>query len=290
MINFPAIELIDRYAIALVKFEKTSANPSEIKFYADQLTRYPQELVAEHVQDLINIHKEIWSLESDLKSFNERALPIEEIGRRAIEIRNWNAKRIAIKNNFAHSVNCQVSEVKVDHLSTDNPTIKFLPKFWDDRYLALDYQNDYMTSSAIEQEWISQGHLKESVSIAHYHDNMVMPAWVEDFKSFFPTFENFNLSLHRMDPGRYFPEHADQYSKYKKLHLLDSNVDIYRMVMFFDDRRPGQFYEIDGKTYNNWIAGQVFGWKNSTPHLAANLGKTARYAMVATCTKKLTFI
>jgi hypothetical protein len=82
-----------------------------------------------YTQQLVSIHKEIWSLEAELKTFNEQHLPLEEIGRRAILIRNWNAKRIEIKNKFAEAVNCIVKETKVSHLSQNNPTVAFLPKF-----------------------------------------------------------------------------------------------------------------------------------------------------------------
>jgi len=285
---FPAIELIDRYAIALVKFEKTNANPDELKFYVEQLQHIPQDIVESYAQELVKIHKEIWSLESELKTFNEQNLSLEEIGRRAIIIRNWNAKRIEIKNKFAVAVNCTVKEVKVSHLSQYNPTVAFLPKFWEEDYRDLDYVSGYLTSSETEQEWLRQGHIKESVIVAGYHSDRTMPAWVEKFADFFPDFENFTYSIHRMDPGRYFPIHGDQYARYREVFGIEKNSDVYRMAMFFNNRESGQYYEIGDQTFSEWIAGQVFRWKNDTPHLAANLGSTPRYNLIITCTKKST--
>lgn len=47
----------------------------------------------------------------------EANLPLEEIGRRAIKIRDWNNRRIALKNSMAEKLDCTVREIKKDHLS-----------------------------------------------------------------------------------------------------------------------------------------------------------------------------
>ena len=54
---------------------------------------------------------------SELKSGREAELDLAEIGRRAIEIRNWNRRRIEIKNSVANYFNSPVREIKADHLS-----------------------------------------------------------------------------------------------------------------------------------------------------------------------------
>lgn len=114
---FPVIELLDRLAIAQVKYEKTQNNLEELQWYTVQASQYDLNLVFEELVELKEIHKTIWGLESELKSGTEHQLPLEEIGRRAIEIRNWNNKRIALKNVIAQKLDCPVREVKKDHLS-----------------------------------------------------------------------------------------------------------------------------------------------------------------------------
>jgi len=42
---------------------------------------------------------------------------LEEIGRRAIAIRDWNNKRLVLKNSAAELLKCDVREIKKDHLS-----------------------------------------------------------------------------------------------------------------------------------------------------------------------------
>ena len=114
---FPVIELVDRYAIAALKNFKTNANQAEVDFYREQLKPYDLTLVEGEMDLLYKIHEAIWGLESELKSGKEQELPLEEIGRRAIQIRDWNNKRIKLKNSIAEILGCNVREIKQDHLS-----------------------------------------------------------------------------------------------------------------------------------------------------------------------------
>ena len=117
-IIFPIVELIDRLAIAEVKFMRTNgANKEELEWYQQQSNNLSLENVRLQYNDLKNIHNEIWELESLLKSGHEQEVSLEEIGRRAILIRNFNNKRIAIKNYIAQYLGCQVREIKKNHLS-----------------------------------------------------------------------------------------------------------------------------------------------------------------------------
>ena len=119
MINsiFPVIELVDRYSIAQLKYNKTQANQVEIEFYSEQLKSYDLSLVNNELDQLYAIHGKIWELESLLKTGRESELSLEEIGRRAIAIRDHNNKRVALKNTIAEKLGCAVREIKKDHLS-----------------------------------------------------------------------------------------------------------------------------------------------------------------------------
>ena len=115
--KFPIIELVDRFCIAQVKQEKTNANQEEIAFYKEQLSYYNIDLVNDELLDLFNVHRTIWALEAELKAGTEHCLELEEIGRRAIVIRDWNNKRVSLKNAMAEKLGCSVREIKLDHLS-----------------------------------------------------------------------------------------------------------------------------------------------------------------------------
>jgi hypothetical protein len=114
---FPVIELIDRLAIAEIKFQRTSANEIELTWYKTQSLQIDINKIVTEYEDLKRIHNEIWELESELKSGYESKLSLEEIGRRAIAIRDHNNKRVTLKNAIAEKLSCPVREVKKDHLS-----------------------------------------------------------------------------------------------------------------------------------------------------------------------------
>ena len=114
---FPIIELVDRLAIAEVKFQRTKANEEELLWYINQSLRIDLTQIVNEYEDLKRIHNEIWELEAELKTGREAELSLEEIGRRAIAIRDHNNRRIRLKNSMAEKLNCSVREIKKDHLS-----------------------------------------------------------------------------------------------------------------------------------------------------------------------------
>lgn len=114
---FPIIELVDRLVIAKIKWARTRQNLNEIEWYQQQMESVDTTKIDQHLIDLEVIHNSIWDLESELKSNQEQNLSLEEIGRRAVEIRNLNNKRIALKNQMAELLGCKVREIKKDHLS-----------------------------------------------------------------------------------------------------------------------------------------------------------------------------
>lgn len=128
----PELELIDRLCIARVKFERTSGgNQDELDWYED---RY-QELIADlspdqltqlqnDIAEITKIHNKIWDLEWQLKSGVEHLLELDEIGRRAIAIRDWNNRRITYKNSIAALFGLKLREIKTDHLSDPEQLFK----------------------------------------------------------------------------------------------------------------------------------------------------------------------
>jgi len=116
--KFPIIELFDRYAIACVKWDRTQANQHELEFYQQQIDNEFNLLEVQHYVDkLKEIHNKIWDLEWQLRQGLEDELGYEIIGRRAVEIRNYNNKRVEIKNRIAEHFNSKVKEIKINHLS-----------------------------------------------------------------------------------------------------------------------------------------------------------------------------
>lgn len=111
--KFPIIELVDRYAIAVVKSEKTNGqNIEELNFYTEQINEVRLDLDDPTLLELIEHHRFVWSLEDDFKKCRVDNLPLEEIGRRALIVRDAGNNRVILKNKLAAQLNDPVSEVK----------------------------------------------------------------------------------------------------------------------------------------------------------------------------------
>lgn len=107
------IEIVDKYTIAQLKCDKGLDAVAEKDFYRNQLTDYDMELIKDELAELKEIHSQIWDRENDFKKFTvEHKYPVEEVARRAIEIRNINAERYVVKNRIAEKLNDPIREVK----------------------------------------------------------------------------------------------------------------------------------------------------------------------------------
>ena len=113
MYKFPLIELLDRYCIAALKFEKLGNNQAELEFYTMQLKDFDMDSSSVELAELTDIHRRIWNLEDDFKKYTvELKYSLEEVGRRAIEVRNINAERYTLKNKIVDKLNDPIKEMK----------------------------------------------------------------------------------------------------------------------------------------------------------------------------------
>jgi hypothetical protein len=111
--KFPLIELVDRYTIAQVKHQRTNgANQEELDFYTAQLTEFNFEKISVWLTALADLHNSIWDLEDDFKKCKLDNVDLAEIGRRALQIRDFNNLRIQIKNHMAELLDDPVREIK----------------------------------------------------------------------------------------------------------------------------------------------------------------------------------
>ena len=113
MYKFPLIELLDRYCIATLKFEKLGNNQAELEFYTTQLKDFDMDSITAELLELTDIHRRIWNLEDDFKKYTvELKYSLEKVGRRAIEVRNINSERYLLKNKIVEKLNDPIKEIK----------------------------------------------------------------------------------------------------------------------------------------------------------------------------------
>ncbi len=113
MYKFPIIELVDRYCIAKLKFEKLGNNKEELDFYTDQLQDIDFDLIKDELDKLYEVHRQVWDLEDDFKKFRvEHMYDLAEVGRRALHVRDIMHQRYDLKNAMAEKLGDPVREQK----------------------------------------------------------------------------------------------------------------------------------------------------------------------------------
>lgn len=118
----PISEILDRLSIVKLKVERIGEPQLQDEFLAlsKALEDYKKEgfnIKENWLEDLYDINRQIWDLESDIRRGKEKELGLEEVGRRAILIRDTNKQRVAIKNKIAEETGSGFKDVKMNHAS-----------------------------------------------------------------------------------------------------------------------------------------------------------------------------
>jgi hypothetical protein len=121
--KMPIGEILDRYSIAILKKERASAeNQQEIEDLTQEIESYKEthgEFINDKIDKLIEINGMIWDLESDIRKGREGELGLEEVGRRAIKIREFNKIRVGYKNDVVEVFGEGYKDIKMNHASSN---------------------------------------------------------------------------------------------------------------------------------------------------------------------------
>lgn len=111
-------DVLDRWTIAYLKQNRGGIDTvEEQEAYREYCTNYDQKVISETFKSLLQHNGDIWTLESDIRKGKEGELGLEEVGRRALQIRDFNKKRIEVKNKLNQRFNEGFQEHKVNHSS-----------------------------------------------------------------------------------------------------------------------------------------------------------------------------
>jgi hypothetical protein len=118
--EYPLAEVIDRLTILYLKCARLPLDPA-IAAEADRLrdamlARPSAGRLQAWYETLLEVNGQIWDLEADIRAGRDGKLRLEEIGRRALAIRDINGERVRIKAEIARAVG-EFAELKVDHAS-----------------------------------------------------------------------------------------------------------------------------------------------------------------------------
>ena len=121
--KMPIGEILDRYSIAVLKKERAKAdNDIELIDLLKEIEDYRQkdsEFINHKINQLIEINGMIWDLESDIRKGREGELGLEEVGRRAIKIREFNKIRVGYKNDVVEVFGEGYKDIKMNHASSN---------------------------------------------------------------------------------------------------------------------------------------------------------------------------
>jgi hypothetical protein len=97
IIPTPLAEAADRYTIAVLKKERLL---EQVAYYAPALIEAEHPGLTKLVGELYQINSQIWDAEAAIRAGQDQELGLEEIGRRALKIRDLNRVRVGIKNQI----------------------------------------------------------------------------------------------------------------------------------------------------------------------------------------------
>ena len=120
--KMPLSEILDRYTITKLKSERTEENVSdELKTYKieidspDYVERSNQ--IASFIDRLYEINGQLWDTEGDIRKGVE--MPLEEIGRLALKVRDLNCTRNEIKAEVVDTFSEGFKEIKINYQKID---------------------------------------------------------------------------------------------------------------------------------------------------------------------------
>ena len=120
--EYPISEILDRYSIALLKKERLQIdNDQELSDLSAEIDNYRKinTVVDGYIINLKEINGKIWDLEFDIRKGKEGELGLEEVGRRALLIRENNKIRVGYKNDIVEIFNVGYKDIKMNHVSSN---------------------------------------------------------------------------------------------------------------------------------------------------------------------------
>lgn len=124
-------DLIDRYTILRLKLEHLDQGQKETElFLRREFSAYEKAIdeyrgkgmfvKQEWLDELYTINSSCWNLEAEIRQGKDGTLGLAEVGRRAILMRDTNARRIAVKNLVAQATDWESLDTKNSQSSPDN--------------------------------------------------------------------------------------------------------------------------------------------------------------------------
>ena len=164
--------------------------------------------------------------------------------------------------------------------------MKHIKPFWDEEYKTLDYRKEIFNDEYAIDEWREKGYDNDvdkfSGKMANHNDplpswNNKILEWVErEFQ-----LKDVGCCYYRMGTNDIIPNHTDAYNVYTEKFGCKTE-DVHKILVFLEDWKSGHYFELEGKPFVEWSAGNYATWVGNTEHFAANIGTEYRYTLQIT--------
>lgn len=117
--KYSIADIVDRFTITELKMIRISGEiyNNEYNLLLEEVLEVMPE-IAPYLKALQKINARIWELESAIRLAQEDSLGLEEVGRRALRIRDANAHRIRVKNAITRKFGGYSIEAKTQYTMT----------------------------------------------------------------------------------------------------------------------------------------------------------------------------
>lgn len=156
-----------------------------------------------------------------------------------------------------------------------------IPSPWWSNHRDLPYVNEQFNDPVSLAEWRELGYTQTCFTGDMYDMRNPEPNWIDAFRKIFP-WQYFSWSVYRMGPGTILPNHSDTYARFREIYGIKDIDTVWRVVVFLEDWQSGHYFEINQSPVTKWTQGEYALWRGTTPHIAANMGKTPRYTLQIT--------
>ena len=244
--KMPIGDIIDRYTICKLKNERLSlSNENEINELLSHIKNYDG--VEPFINGLYEMNGKIWDLESDIRKKNEHILGLEEVGRRAIKIREFNNLRVEIKNEVNSKFSEGYIEVKMNHGSESKIEAVISLTTVPERLLNENEEGLKLVLKSLltQNDKTYEVHFNIPKKYAVNGSDYIIPAWVDEYQLRYPKLKIFRTedfgpptkfvpTIQRLtdeetivivvdDDLIYHPDLVTEHKKYQK-ELVDSVI------------------------------------------------------------------
>ena len=121
----PLPEVVDRYTIARLKLERlddtqidVDSMKEEIEYYKSGID-FENEKLSELTNELYLVNGRIWDTESSIRMGLDKQMTLNEVGSRALRVRDLNRIRMKVKNDIIDLTGNAFKDCKMNYAGSD---------------------------------------------------------------------------------------------------------------------------------------------------------------------------